>query len=312
METATQANEAHFNKDYYSAELTQFANTSQGTEDIEKALNFAAPTVLVARRFEYRKIANDDTFYSENDDVRAVGAGFKQIDFNGETVQAKTFNKGLTIRVDTDDITGGDWEARYVYALKSRLCRNEYRRAIKAFVETIKAAQKKNKKQLFEPEAWSGEKAQPDSDLTKVIEASHSEYGFAPNRLLFSEGAWYLRQRCYASQNNAGAHIAAELSRTALAGKLLVEDVQLIKQLHLGLQSKELTGDEIFAFYAQNGILKDEPSAIKRFITPFEDGHLFHVYVEQHTKYNDITVEHYSNIVVTSATNILQIKVKGA
>ena len=52
------------------------------------------------------------------------------------------FNKGLTVRVDTDDIAGGDWEARYVYALKNRLCCNEYRRTIKAFVETIKAAQK--------------------------------------------------------------------------------------------------------------------------------------------------------------------------
>lgn len=313
MATETQANETQFNQNYYSSELTQFANTSQGNEDIEKALNFAAPIVFVARRFEYKKIADNDTFYSESDDIRTIGSGFKHIDFNGETVQAKTFNKGLTVRVDTDDIAGGDWEARYVYALKNRLCCNEYRRTIKAFVETIKAAQKKAKKQIVEPEAWAGEKAQPDADLRNAILTARSDYGFSPNRLLFSEGAWYLRQNYYASQDDtAGAHIAAELSREALAEKLLVENVQLIKQVHLGLQGKELEGDEIFAFYAQNGLLKDEPSAVKRFVTPFDDGHLFRVYVEPHTKYTDITVEHYSNIVVTSATNILQIKVKGA
>ena len=311
METATQANEAQFNQNYYSSELTQFANTSQGNEDIEKALNFAAPIVFTARRFEYKKIANDDTFFSESDDIRTVGSSFKHIDFNGETAQAKTFNKGLTIRVDADDIAGGDWEARYVYALKNRLCCNEYRRTIKAFVETIKAAQRKAKKQLFEPNAWSDE-AQPDADIRKAVLTARSEYGFSPNRLLFSEDAWFLRQDCYASQDNAGARIAAELPREALAEKLLVENVQLIKQVHLGLQGRELEGNEIFAFYAQNGLLKDEPSAVKRFVTPFEDGHLFHVYVEPHTKYTDITVEHYSNIVVTSGTNILQIKVKAA
>lgn len=312
METAKQANEAQFNQDYYSSELTQFANTAQPNEDIEKALNFAAPTVFVARRFEYKKIADNDTFFSESDDIRTVGSSFKHIDFNGETIQAKTFNKGLTVRVDTDDIAGGDWEARYVYALKNRLCLNEYRRTIKAFVETIKAAQKKAKKQLVESKAWTGDKAQPDADIRNAILTARSDYGFSPNRLLFSEGAWYLRQDCYASQNNAGARIAAELPREALAEKLLVENVQLIKQVHLGLQGKELEGDEIFVFYAQNGLLKDEPSAVKRFVTPFDDGHLFRVYVEPHTKYTDITVEHYSNIVVTSGTNILQIKVKGA
>lgn len=313
MATETQANETQFNQNYYSSELTQFANASQGNEDIEKALNFAAPIVFVARRFEYKKIADNDTFYSESDDIRTVGSSFKHVDFNGETVQAKTFNKGLTVRVDADDIAGGDWEARHVYALKNRLCCNEYRRTVKAFVETIKAAQKKTKKQIVEPEAWAGENAQqPDTDLRNAILTARSEYGFSPNRLLFSEGAWYLRQDCYAWQDNAGARIAAELPREALAEKLLVEDVQLIKQVHLGLQGKELEGNEIFAFYAQNGLLKDEPSAVKRFVTPFDDGHLFRVYVEPHTKYTDITVEHYSNIVVTSAANILQIKVKGA
>ena len=64
MATETQANETQFNQNYYSSELTQFANTSQSNEDIEKALNFAAPIVFVARRFEYKKIADNDTFYS--------------------------------------------------------------------------------------------------------------------------------------------------------------------------------------------------------------------------------------------------------
>ena len=78
----------------------------------------------------------------------------------------------------------------------------------------------------------------------------------------------------------------------------------------MGIQGNELDGNEIFAFYAQNGLLKDEPSNIKRFVTPSEDGNLFRVYLEEHTKFTDITVEHYSNIVVTSNTNITQLTAK--
>ena len=133
------------------------------------------------------------------------------------------------------------------------------------------------------------------------------------SRILDDFHAGKLRQAALiweAIQDNAGARISSEMSRENLSEKLLVEDIKLLKKQNLGIQGNEIDGNEIFAFYAQNGLLKDEPSNIKRFVTPSEEGYLFRVYVENHTKFTDITVEHYSNIVVTSNTNITQLNVK--
>jgi hypothetical protein len=48
---------------------------------------------------------------------------------------------------------------------------------------------------------------------------------------------------------------------------------------------------------------KDDPSNVKRFWTPTSAG-VVAVYREEFPKYVDITVEHYSNIVVTSTLGI--------
>ncbi len=299
METLTQAKESQFNQNNYSEVLTQFTKNWTDTEGIENLLNFIAPKVPVSRRFEYKKSETDEIFCSEQDDLRASGSSFKRIEFSGSMVQAKTLNKGLTIRVDTDDIVGDDWQERYVHMLMKRLYRNELRRAISALKANANVVEK----------TWTAE-SRPDIDIRETLLLASYEHGFYPNRLLFGELAWYLRQDCYALQGNAGARISAEMSREHLSEKLLVEGIQLLKKQHLGIQGYELNGNEIFAFYAQNGLLKDEPSNIKRFVTPSEDGNLFRVYLEEHTKFTDITVEHYSNIVVTSNTNITQLTAK--
>ena len=299
METLVQAAEEKFNQNNYSEVLTEFTKGWKDDEGLEALLNFIAPKVPVARRFEYRQAPDDQIFCSETDDERVGGAGFKRIRFSGEAIQAKTLNKGLTIRVDADDIVGEDWQIRYVHLLMKRLFRNELRRAIKGLKENANVIEK----------TWD-EESQPDMDIRQTLLNVSAENGFAPNRLLFGELAWYLRQDCYALQDNAGARISSEMTREGLAEKLLVEDIKLLKKQNLGIQGNEISGNEIFAFYAQNGLLKDEPSHIKRFVTPNSDGGLFRVYLEEHTKFVDITVEHYSNIVVTSNRHITQINVR--
>jgi hypothetical protein len=69
-----------------------------------------------------------------------------------------------------------------------------------------------------------------------------------------------------------------------------------------------IAGSEVYAFHTRNDLIKDEPANIKRFVTPI-DGSNFRVYVEEHSKYTDITVEHYSNIVITSALGMQRITV---
>ena len=298
MSQLSHAQESRFNQTHYSEELTAFTKDWQDAEHIEMLLNFIAPPVPVMRRFEYKKSDNDQMFYSEQDDLRAQGCSFKRIEFSGQSVQSKTLNKGLTVRVDVDDIAGADWQERYVHLLMKRLYRNELRRAIVALKENAHRIEK----------IWQAT-SMPDQELRDCLVQSANTCGFYPNRLLMGELAWYQRQDCYHAQGDTCAHLTAELSREKLAEKLLVEEIKLLKKQHLGIQGDEIQGNEIFAFFAQNGLLKDEPSHMKRFVTPTENENLFRVYVEEHAKFTDITVEHYSNLVVTSADGITQIDI---
>lgn len=299
MNQLSNAQESQFNHTNYSEELTAFTKDWQDEEHIEALLNFIAPQVPVSRRFEYKKADNDQMFYSEQDDLRAQGCSFKRIEFQGQTVQSKTLNKGLTIRVDVDDVVGTDWQERYVQLLMKRLYRNELRRAITALKENAQRVEK----------TWDAGST-PDKDVRECLLQSANTYGFYPNRILMGELAWYQRQDCYHSQGDTSSHLIAELSREKLAEKLLVDEIKLLRKQHLGVQGHEIQGNEIFAFFTQNGLLKDEPSHLKRFVTPMEGEKLFRVYVEEHAKFTDITVEHYSNLVVTSSDGITQIDIK--
>jgi hypothetical protein len=299
MNHLSHAQESQFNPSHYSESLTAFTRDWKDAENIEALLNFIAPKVPVSRRFEYKQTDTDQMFFSEHDDLRAQGSSFKRIEFYGQVVQAKTLNKGLTIRVDVDDIVGADWQERYVHLLMKRLYRNELRRAIAA----LKANANRTEK------TWSSESI-PDKDIRECLLQSAYTHGFYPNRILWGELAWYKRQDCYCAQENTSAYIVAELPREKLAEKLLVDEIKLLKKQNLGIQGDEIQGNEIFAFFTQNGLLKDEPSHIKRFVTPTEGDNLFRVYVEEHSKFTDITVEHYSNLAVTSAEGITQIDIQ--
>ena len=58
-------------------------------------------------------------------------------------------------------------------------------------------------------------------------------------------------------------------------------------------------------FYAEDGLSPDDPSHIKRFVSNTDAGQSFAVYVQPYgAKLWDITVEHYSNIIVTSTLGL--------
>ena len=130
------ANENRFTATNYSEALTAFTVGWVDPDNIAKLLDFIARPIPVGRRFEFKRSENAQAFYSENDDVSAIGGEFKRVRYDGESVNEKTLNKGLTIRVDHDEVAGDDWQERYVQMLLQRLLRNELRRAITA-LDTI-------------------------------------------------------------------------------------------------------------------------------------------------------------------------------
>jgi hypothetical protein len=296
------ANESRFEAAHLSEPLTAFSVGWRDPENLRALLDFIAPPVRVGRRFEFKKADDAEAFLSETDDVRSIGSAFKRVEYSGETVNSKTFNKGLTIRVDHDEEVGDDWQERYVQLLIQRLLRNELRRAITAL----------DSQDVSESKTWtwtSSSYPNPDGDIRSALSTAASLSGVRPNRVIYGEGAWDLRSNSYYMQETAGAFQAAGLTPDELAKRLFVDGVRVVSARYTNSDARSLVlGNYVYAYFAQDGAMKDEPSNIKRFVTP-AGGSDFRVYVENSSKYTDITVEHYSAIVVTSTLGIRRLAV---
>ena len=296
------ANENRFEAAQLSEPLTAFTVGWRDPEDLRGLLDFLAPSVRVGRRFEFKRADNAEAFLSETDDVRAIGSAFKRVDYIGESVNAKTFNKGLTIRIDHDEEVGDDWQERYVQLLVQRLLRNEIRRAITAL----------DSQDVSDTKTWtwtSGTYPNPDSDLRTALAAAASLCGVRPNRVVFGESAWDLRSTAYYMQATAGAFQAAGQTPDDLAKRIFVDGVRVMSSRYTNGTTRDLVlGNNVYAYFAQDGVMKDDPSNIKRFVTP-AGGSDFRVYVETNSKFTDITVEHYSAIVITSTLGIRKLAV---
>src|SRR5262249_53003161 len=128
-------NESRFNSAFYSEPLTTYATGWRDPNNIEALLDFVAPPVQVGRRFEYKKADNAEAFLSETDDARSIGSDFKRVEYHSSSINEKTTNRGLTMRVDLD-VAGEipNWREIYTARLLQRILRNELRRAINTLV----------------------------------------------------------------------------------------------------------------------------------------------------------------------------------
>jgi hypothetical protein len=88
------------------------------------------------------------------------------------------------------------------------------------------------------------------------------------------------------------------------ACKLFVDEMCILNGRYqtLATEKSSFLGSSIYAFCTNDEVAKDEPANINR----------FRVYVEEHSKFSDITVEHYSNIVVTYTSGIRKLAVVAA
>ena len=294
------ANESKFHAAHFSEPLTAFSSGWKDPENLAEVLEFIAPAVPVSRRFEFKQANNAEAFLSESDDLRAIGSSFKRVEYTGSSVNEKTLNKGLTIRVDHDEVHGDDWQERYVQLLIQRLYRNELRRAVAVLDQAA----------LEQKVTWSTA-SNPDADLRKAISESASISGVRSNRILFGEAAWDARAGAFESKENVAALRSADLTPPEVARKLLADDAQVIRARYQNRDGKNpIVPNAVYTYYAQNGVTKDEPSNLKRFVTlENSTSGPFRVYVEEHAKYSDISVEHYSNIVVTSSLGIQKLLV---
>lgn len=295
------ANESRFASTFYSEPLTAYTVGWKDPENLESLLETLAPAVPVGRRFEYKLADNAQAFLSETDDVRAIGSAFKKVEYSGTSANEKTQNKGLTMCVDHDDEVGDGWREMYVGRLMQRLLRNEVRRAT---AQLLAAATNANK-------TWNSS-ANPDGDLRAMRIAGADASGITGNTIIFGEAAWELRLDAYEAAANTSSYAgrAAAMTKEQLAAKLGADRVEVVKARYQSTATAKanVLGSYVLGYFAVPGVGKDDPSHVKRFVTPTAGGK-FRVYVVEHEKTTDITVEHYSNIVITTSTGVRKLTI---
>ncbi len=298
------ANESRFNSAFFSEPLTAYAAGWRDPNNIEALLDFVASPVQVGRRFEYKKADNAEAFLSEADDLRSIGADFKRVEYKGATVNGKTENRGLTVRVDLDG--AGDipnWRELYTARLLQRLLRNEFRRGMDALL-----ASATNTAKTWDTTAGKD----PDHDILAELIASVDAMGLRSNRVLFSDAAWHKRIVAHRSQSTAGGYASAGLTTEELAGFLGVEAVRISRDRYQssGSGKSKIVPDVVLVFYGQDGATAEDPTHAKRFWSAVEGGGKYRVYEQQvNSKMVDLTVEHYSNVLLTSTMGLRKLTI---
>ena len=296
------ANEARFSAAHYSEALTQFTVGYRDPENLLAAVDYIAPPIPVSRRFEWKKQENAEAFLSETNDERAIGAGFKRVEYSGTTQLGKTSNRGLCFVMDTDEDGGATPEESIVAMLQQRIIRNKYRRAMTAL-----AAIAAGNAAVFSAAT------QPDELIKAELAAAHLAGGVMPNRGLIGLAAWNLRSAGYAAQDKAGAFAGLAKNAAAVAGDLMLDDLRIDKALFQSTKTAKsrIVGSNFYGVVAYDGMMKDDPSHLKQFYTP-ADGGRFRVYRKvtgPADKFVEITVEHYETIIATSTVGLARLNI---
>lgn len=284
----------------FSEALTNFASGVR-SEKYEALLNFIAPAVRANKRFEFRKSGKGE-FLADSDDVRNVGGDFKRLEVQGEIVQSKTLNKGLTIRIDNDERYEGIEEEK-TQSLVKRLIRNECIRAVAMLLQVAGSPVAKS---------WTGQtKTQPDADLRELISLVGDAVELDANRLLIGSSAWSKRLDAYESSSAPYAGVAANFGEKQLADKLGLDGIYKSTER---LETKSGKGKVVnsayaIAFIGEDSVIDLDPSTLKRFWSPCDGGEMFRIYRDEKAKWVDITVEHYSTIVNTVANGAKAISI---
>jgi hypothetical protein len=283
---------------YFQQPLTDFAVGWRDAE-LDAELEFFAPEVPVSDRFEYAKADNAEEFLSDYlDDERPMKGDFKDVEYSETKVQARTYNRGLQITLDLDQLRGrSNWEEYYTQKLLRRIKRNALRRAI-----ALLSAAATNTNKTWDTTAGKD----PDQDVMSELVTAADLTGVKPNRVGYGDTSSAKRQLSHRAQNNAGGYASAALTEANLAAMLGVDSVLFSKSRYTSSATArtQAVGNLVLMFNAASGMDTEDASNIKRFVSngsPEEGGGRFQVYSARlSAKRHVIAVGHYELIKITS------------
>jgi hypothetical protein len=306
---AVMANASRFVEAHFSEPLTTYATGWRDQEGLQELLDFVAPPIEVPRKFEYVTFVNQEAFLQETDDVRAIGADFKRVEYTQAKATSTTLNKGLTYRVDLDNVDPNtNWREKIVSQLQLRILRNDVRRA----VLLLRAAGATGG-----AKTWSSGTVDPDMDVINEVVTATGIIGLPPTNLLYDLVAWQRRAVGHRAQNTAGGFGSANLTIDQVANLVGCQSGMVARHAYQsGAATKSFLGSasdgtaQVLIFLANKAQSIDDPSNIKRFVTQTMGGTMVRVYEQQVSmKLIDISVEMYSRPLITSTLGVRYIAV---
>jgi len=307
-------NEAQLTEETFVEPLTTYATGYRDPEDNRALVNYIAPDVQVGPIFEFKQHNNAQEFYTEADDVRAINAEFKRIEYSGQSSFQNTLNKGLGFRYDLDYMrnNGGgrtlesveQYQERIVAKILRRLWRNEAVRAL-----TLLSASAINT-----AKTWSWGNPNPMADLRAARNATAygatTSSGIMANRILWALDAWTTQQAAFEAQNNPLGYTNAGKTPQQIAEALLISRGMVSKSVYQSAANAKalIQTGTIVLFQADDMADTEDPTNLKRFWSPTDSGPT-RVYVYNHGKFTDVFVELYSRIVATTTLGIQQLTV---
>ena len=312
------ANASRFIESNFSVPLTTYATGWKDPNRIDVALEFVAPMVSVGRRFEFMQATNAEEFISEVDDVRGIGADFNRVEFTSSKVNSKTLNKGLTMRIDMDEVNDlPNYQEIYTGRIMRRLLRNELRRAVNILVAAAQSNATPAPDLNPQTISWTATTARDaDMDAVNACTRYFDGAGLGPTRALYAHTAWNARLNALRNINVPGGYLNSNFTPEQLAAFLGLDSVYISKERmttgsRLNPTKTPVVGPAVANTYpvviylAEAGQTPEDPSNMKRFVSATVGGTPFRVYVAPWgSKFMDITVEHYSLTVATSTLGV--------
>lgn len=286
----------------YQQALTQYSVGWEDSDELIQLVNFIAPPVPVARRFDYKTFNNVEQFLSDTgEDLRQIGGDFKEVERFQNEVEGKTENRGLACRIDKDQMTPG-WEERELASLLRRLQRNQARRAM-----TLLSATAVNTAKTWDTTAGKN----PDRDVKTELITAADLVGIRPNRILYGDTSWDRRGIAYDAQDNAGGYAGADAEIGQMSSRLMVQKAMVSSARYSSSATAraQIVNDKVLMFTAFDGASANDPSNIKLFYTLCDNGQRFAVYKQDFPKYVILMVEHYELLKATSTLAVRQFTV---
>lgn len=303
------ANSELMNDTFFSEPMTSYAVGWRSEDNrLEELLETVAPAVRTSDMFQYFVDNNAAAFAAVEDgsDIRALEGEFKLVTAHGTKQTGATLSKGLSTVIDRRTLNADPQAIQKKVAwLKRMLMRAEILRAVKAL----------NAAATNTAVTWGGANGtQPDMDLAAMVQAGGDAAGLDPNRIVMPSNLWIQRNLAYGGLNTAGGFGGYRMTPDELADWLAIDKVYVSRERYgngVSTAKSKLLGTNVaLAFNAHDGATVEDPSNIKRFVSPEHGGQDWAVWVNDKASHLIwITVSHYSLIAVTSSLGIRKLTV---